>query len=307
MSARRVNGAQEDRRMQPWITIDRTAGYRRVTVKPIAGSLGAEVCGVKLSDPFDDEARSELRRALAENLVVFFRNQSDLTREGHVSFAQTFGTLQKIPHLVSVEGYPDVQIIERLADDTRRLVGEGFHNDSTYMVTPPTSVAFRAVNVPEYGGDTAFANLYLAYETLSPLMQSWLEPLEAVHSAKWLFGTGANQSIVAMKKMDPAEGDREVIHPVVCRHPVSSRKFLFLNAAYTARIVGLEPKESQALLSFLFQHASQMAFTARVRYEPGTVLVWDNWAAHHCAIGDYPGKYRYMERVTTGGIKPGKS
>jgi len=302
-----AEGFLEDRRMQPWISIDRTAGYRHLTVKPIAGSLGAEVCDVKLSGTLDEETRGELRRALAENLVVFFRNQSDLTREGHVAFAQTFGQLQKIPHLVSVEGHPQVQIIERLANDSRRLVGEGFHNDSTYMNTPPTSVAFRAVNVPEFGGDTAFANMYLAFETLSPQMQSWLEPLQAVHSAKWLFGTGADQSIVAMKKMDPAEGDREVIHPVVCRHPVSGRKFLFLNTPYTSRLVGLEPKESQALLSFLLQHAAQMAHTARVRYEPGTVLVWDNWAAHHCAIGDYPGKYRYMERVTTGGIKPGKA
>jgi alpha-ketoglutarate-dependent taurine dioxygenase len=290
--------------VQPWISIDRTAGYRRLTIKPIAGSLGAQVCGVDLSGTLDDDVRQELRRALAENLVIFFRGQTDLSRDAHLSFAQTFGKLQKIPHLVSVDGYPDVQIIERLADDSRRVVGEGFHNDSTYMETPPTSVTFRAVNVPEYGGDTAFANMYLAYETLSPLMRSWLESLRAVHSAKWLFGTGADQSKVAMKKMDPAEGDREVTHPVVCTHPVSGRKFLFLNSSYAARFVGLEAKEGQALLLFLMQHASQMAFTVRVRYEPGTILVWDNWAAHHSAIGDYPGRYRYMERVTTGGLRP---
>ena len=290
--------------MQSWISLDRTAGYKRITVKPINGSIGAEICGVNLSHSLDSEVRTEIRRALAENLVIFFRGQMDFSKEDHVSFAQTFGTLQKIPHLLSVEGHPEVQIIERLADDARRLVGEGFHNDSTYMDTPPTSVTFHAIKVPDYGGDTAFANLYLAYETLSPMFKAWLEPLRAVHSAKKLFGTGANQAIVAMKKMDPAQGDREVMHPLVGTHPVSGRQFLFLNGAYTQYIVGLDPKESQALMSFLLQHASQMAFTGRVRYEPGTVLVWDNWGAHHSAIGDYPGKYRYMERVTTGGLRP---
>jgi alpha-ketoglutarate-dependent taurine dioxygenase len=290
--------------MEPWETLDRTAGYNNLVVKPMNGSIGAEVEGVRLNEPLNEATRAEIRRALSENLVIVFRGQHDFSREAHVAFARTFGNIQNIPHLFCVEGHPHVQIIERLANDTRRLVGEGFHNDSTFMETPPTSVTFHAVTVPDYGGDTAFANLYLAFETLSPTMQQWLLPLLAVHSAVRLFGTGANQATVSMKKMDTADGDREVTHPLVCTHPVSGRKFLFLNGAYVMRIVGMKPGESQALLDFLLKHAAQMAFTGRVRYQKGTVLVWDNWAAHHNAIGDYHGKYRYMERVTTGGLRP---
>ena len=291
--------------MESWMSMDRTAGYNRITVRPLNGSVGAEIVGVQLSEPLDDEVKAEIRRAFAENLVIFLRKQENFGPEAHVAFAQMFGPLQKIPHIFSIEGHPDVQIVERLADDKRRVVGEGFHNDSTFMDTPPTSVTMHAINVPDYGGDTAFANLYLAYETLSPKMQEWLCTLTAVHSAAKLFGSGVSQKGVMMKDMDTKEGDREVTHPVVCTHPVSGRKYLFVNPVYTQRIEGLSPAESKAILEYLVRHAGQMAFTGRVSYENGTVLVWDNWAAHHSAVADYQGKYRYMERVTTGGVRPG--
>ena len=290
--------------MQSWSSLDRTAGYKRIAVRPLNGAVGAEITGVQLAQPLDAEVQAEIKRAFAENLVIFLRGQKDFTPEAHVAFSSIFGPMQRIPHIFNIEGHPEVQIVERLADDKRRVVGEGFHNDSTFMDTPPTSVTMHAINVPDFGGDTAFANLYLAYETLSPTMQQWLGTLSAVHSAAKLFGTGVSQKGVMMKDMDTKEGDREVTHPVVCTHPVSGRKYVFVNSVYTQRIVGLEPAESRAILDYLIRHAAQMAFTGRVSYENGTVLVWDNWAAHHSAVADYQGKYRYMQRVTTGGVKP---
>ena len=290
--------------MQSWSSLDRTAGYKRIGVHPLNGAVGAEITGVQLAEPLDDEVKTEIKRAFSENLVIFLRGQKDFTPEAHVAFSSIFGPMQRIPHIFSIEGHPEVQIVERLADDKRRVVGEGFHNDSTFMDTPPTSVTMHAINVPDFGGDTAFANLYLAYETLSPVMQDWLGTLSAVHSAAKLFGSGVSQKGVMMKDMDTKDGDREVIHPVVCTHPVSGRKYVFVNSVYTQRIVGLEPAESRAILDYLIRHASQMAFTGRVSYENDTVLVWDNWAAHHSAVADYQGKYRYMQRVTTGGVKP---
>ena len=183
------------------------------------------------------------------------------------------------------------------------VVGEGFHNDSTYLPTPPTTVTMHAINMPDYGGDTAFSNLYLAYETLSAPMREFADTLIGVNSAKVLFGTGADQSRVMMKNMDPDAGDREVEHPLVCVHPRTGLRHLFLNLVYTRRLKGFSEKESRLILNFFHEHITSMAFTGRIRWENGTVLVWDNWAAHHSAIADYPGKYRYMERVTTGGVE----
>jgi len=285
-----------------WRDFDRAAGYSHIEVKPINGAVGAEVCGVDLTKPIAGEVWAEVDRAFAENLVIYLRKQTGLTREQHMAFAQHFGPLQKIPHIFSVEGYPDVQIVERLADDTRMVVGEGFHNDSTFMRTPPTTVTMHAIDVPDFGGDTAFSNLYLAYETLSPAMQEFCEGLIGVNSAKVLFGTGADQKRVMMKDMDVKEGDAEVEHPIVCVHPRTGLKHLFLNLVYTRRLKGFSEKESRLILDFLHNHIASMAFTGRVRWENETVLIWDNWAVHHSAIADYAGKYRYMERVTTGGL-----
>jgi alpha-ketoglutarate-dependent taurine dioxygenase len=287
-----------------WRDYDRTSGYAHIEVQPINGAVGAEIRGVDLTRPMPEETWREIERAFAENLVIYLRRQKGLTREQHMDFARRFGTLQKIPHIFSVDGYPDVQIVERLPDDKRMVVGEGFHNDSTFMKTPPTSVTMHAIDVPDYGGDTAFANLYLAYESLSPAMQDFCESLVGVNSAKALFGSGADQKRVMMKEMHTDEGDAEVEHPIVCVHPRTGLKHLFLNLVYTRRLKGFSEKESRLILDFLHQHIASMAFTGRVRWENGTVLVWDNWAAHHSAIADYQGKYRYMERVTTGGVAP---
>jgi taurine dioxygenase len=286
-----------------WRDYDRMAGYRHIEVLPENGAVLAEIRGVDLSKPISDEVRKELLRAFAENLVIYIRGQRGMTREQHIAFAELFGPLQRIPHIFSVEGYPDVQIVERTPDDSRRVVGEGFHNDSTFMPTPPTAVVMRAVDVPEFGGDTAFANLYLAYETLSEPMRAFADKLVGVNSAARLFGTGVDQSRVMMKQMDTREGDAEVEHPIVCVHPRTGLKHLFLNPVYTRRLKGFSETESQLILGFFHDHIKSMAFTGRVRWETGTVLVWDNWAAQHSAIADYQGKYRYLERVTTGQLK----
>ena len=290
--------------LKSWCDFNRCSGYHHIEVLPLNGAVGAEIRGADLTRPLPPEIWSEIDRAFAENLVVYFRNQEGFSREHHLDFAQHFGPLQKIPHIFSVDGYPDVQIVERLADDTRMVVGEGLHNDSTFMKMPPTTVTMHSIDVPDFGGDTAFANLYLAFETLSPAMQAFCEGLIGVNSAKVLFGTGADQKRVMMKDMDVSQGDAEVEHPIVCVHPRTRLKHLFLNLVYTRRLKGFSEKESRLILDFLHQHIASMAFTGRVRWEKGTVLIWDNWAAHHSAIADYQGKYRYMERVTTGGLAP---
>jgi len=286
-----------------WRDYDRTSGYRHIEVLPQNGAVGAEIRGVDITRPFPTEVEEEIRRAFAENLVIYFRGQKGFSHDRHIEFSKMWGPLQKIPHIFGIDGYPDVQKVERLADDTRRVVGEGFHNDSTFMDTPPTTVTMHAIDMPAYGGDTAFANLYLAYETLSEPMRAFCDTLIGVNSATALFGSGAATRNVMMKDMKIDEGDREVEHPIVSVHPVTGLRHLFLNLVYTRRLKGYSEKESRTILEFLQAHLTSMAFTGRIRWENDTVLVWDNWCAHHSAIADYQGQYRYMERVTTGGIR----
>ncbi len=277
--------------------------YRRIEVKPLTGALGAEIHGADLTRPLDDELREEILTAFYRHLVVYFPDQAGLTPEQHIEFAKIFGPLQRIPHINSIDGYPDVQIVRRMPEEKTLYIGEGFHSDSSYMDTPPTTVTMRAVQVPEYGGDTAFANMYLAFETLSPGMQALLSGMRGVHSAAKIFGSKADQSRFTMKTMSPEEGDREVIHPLVRTHPATGRKSLFINRTYLIRIDGLTEAESQPILDYLRAHAAHIAFTCRVRWKNDMVLVWDNRCTHHSAIGDY-NTYRYLERVTTGGEVP---
>jgi alpha-ketoglutarate-dependent taurine dioxygenase len=280
-----------------------SAGYRLISVRAATGALGAEIDGVDLTRALSAPLCEEILRAFREHLVIWFQNQ-DLSASQHIGFAQLFGPLQRIPHLFSVEGHPELQIVRRLPEETSALIGESWHSDSTYLATPPSAVVMRAVEVPDHGGDTAFANLYLAYETLSPGMQQLLCGMKSVHSARRLFGSGANQERFAMRSMPTAEGDREVAHPLVRTHPISGRKALFVNSTYTQRIAELTQEESRPLLEFLYAHAARIEFTCRVRWRRNMLLVWDNRCTHHRAIADYQGQYRYMQRVTTGGEVP---
>jgi alpha-ketoglutarate-dependent taurine dioxygenase len=285
-------------------TVADDSAYKILEIRPLTGALGAEISGVDLSKPLTAAAREEIKRALYDHLVIYFHGQEGFSRELHLEFAQMFGKLQKIPHIFSVEGYPDVQMVRREPGESRRYVGEGFHIDSTFLKTPPTTVTMHCIEAPEVGGDTAFANLQLAYETLSPAMQTFVGGLRAVHSAAHLFGSKArDRSNVMMKDMAVSEGDEEVTHPVVRTHPGSGRKGLFVHAAYTQRLEGFEEAESRAILQFLYNHAARLEFTCRVRWQPNMVLVWDNRCTYHSAIADYDA-LRYIERVTTGGEVP---
>jgi alpha-ketoglutarate-dependent taurine dioxygenase len=285
-------------------TVADDSAYEILEIRPLTGALGAEISGIDLSKPLTAAAREEIKRALYDHLVIYFHGQEGFSRELHLEFAQMFGTLQKIPHIFSVDGYPDVQMVRREPGESRRYVGEGFHIDSTFLRTPPTTVTMHCIDAPEVGGDTAFANLQLAYDTLSPAMKQFVGGLRAVHSAARLFGSKARDpGNVMMKDMALQEGDAEVTHPVVRTHPGSGRKGLFVHAAYTQRLEGFEEEESRTILQFIYAHASRLEFTCRVRWQPNMVLVWDNRCTYHSAIGDYDA-LRYIERVTTGGEVP---
>jgi alpha-ketoglutarate-dependent taurine dioxygenase len=281
--------------------------FVRIKVAPLTGAIGAEIRGVDLSRPLDGETREEILAAFHDYLVIYFPDQP-LDNPQHQNFAHLFGTdLIKIPQLTSLEDAPYVQIVARDAAETETyVVGGNWHTDSTWMEKPPLCVVMRAVEVPDYGGDTAFSNMYLAYEMLSPKLKDILSQLNGVHSASFLFGSAYLQRKKRYNRtfVDEELGDRETIHPVVCTHPGSGRKYLFVNRIFVKRFEGMTELESKPLLEFLFEHADRPEFSCRVRWRKNQVLIWDNRCTHHKAIADYPGMARYMLRVTVEGGRP---
>jgi alpha-ketoglutarate-dependent taurine dioxygenase len=288
---------------------DNPQKFKRIQVRPMNSTIGAEIRGVDLSRPLDEATWQEVRQAFADYLVVYFPNQP-ITHEQHLAFSERFGSLMAMPQLHSVEGFEQIHVIKRDADDTGRVIGENWHADSTYFDSPPAAVIMRAVTVPEFGGDTGFLSMVAAYETLSPKLRSVLDTLNVVHSATRIYGSAYH----AQKKkfsannakidLDIEAGDRETIHPMVCTHPVSGRRFLYVNQVYVQRIEGMTEAESRPLLGFLYEHCARFEHTCRVRWEKDQVLIWDNRAAMHKAIPDYIGRARYMTRTTIAGVRP---
>lgn len=285
--------------------------YRHIQVEPLTGVLGAEITGVDLRESLAPEAWQEILDAYTDHQVVLFPGQQ-LSHEQHLAFSRHFGQVIRLPQLHGVDGHPEVQIIRRLATDTGRVVGENWHADSTYLDEPPAAVVMRAVDVPPYGGDTGFLSMYAAYEALSDSFKAMIEPLNVVHSATRIFGSvyqaqGRKYNAATTRTdLDVAAGDREVAHPLVCRHAASGRKFLYVNKTYSQRIEGFTNEESAPILAHLYEHTSRFDFTCRARWRKDQVLIWDNRCTMHRAIPDYTGQHRFMTRVTIAGARPAR-
>lgn len=283
--------------------------YRHIQVVPLTGVLGAEITGVDLRESLAPEVWEEIRQAFADHQVILFPGQK-VSHEQHLAFARHFGDVMSMPQLHSVDGYPDIHMIRRLATDTGRVVGENWHADSTYMDQPPLAVVMRAVDVPPYGGDTGFLSMYAAYEALSDSYKAMIEPLNIVHSATRIFGSQYQaqkrryNASTTRTDLSVEAGDREVSHPLVCKHPVSGRKFLYLNKTYSQRIEGFTNEESAPIMAYLYDHCSRFDFTCRARWHNGQILVWDNRCTMHRAIPDYTGQHRLLTRVTIAGSRP---
>lgn len=289
----------------------RPRAYRHIEVRPLTGVLGAEIFGVDLRESLAPQAWDEIRQAFADHQVILFPDQP-VSHEQHLAFARNFGQVIRLPQLHSVDGYPEVQIIRRLATDTGRVVGENWHADSSYLEEPPGAVVMRAVEVPPYGGDTGFLSMYAAYEALSPAYKEMIAPLNVVHSATRIFGSAylaqgrKFNASGAKTDLDIAAGDREVSHPLVCTHAQSGRKFLYLNKTYSQRIEGFTNEESAPIMAYLHDHCARFDFTCRARWHKDQILIWDNRCTMHRAIPDYAGQDRFMTRVTIAGPRPAR-
>ncbi len=274
--------------------------YRHLQVSPIAGALGAEVKGVDLAQPLAPEIVGEIRQALLEHLVIFFPRQR-LGPPELLAFARQFAQPMEYPQMPGLPGYPHVIAVTKLEHEKVNFGGV-WHSDTTYLERPPLGSMLYAVEVPPCGGDTLFANQYLAYETLSEGLKKTLAGLMGVNSS-----AKAEISRTREDRLREAGVELKVltgIHPVVRTHPETGRKALYVNAAHTTHFQGWTIEESQPLLGYLFAHQIRPEFTCRYRWQPGSLAFWDNRCAQHNPINDYHGFRRVMHRVTLAGDLP---
>lgn len=280
--------------------------YRHIEVSPIAGALGAEVQGADLR-ALDDAVFAEIHQAFLAHQVLFFQAQ-DLSPDDLKALGRRFGDLYCHPYLQPIDGHPEVVRIVKEPGDTLNF-GGSWHADLTYLEKPMLGAVLHATEVPRYGGDTLFANMYLAYETLSDGMKRLLDRLTAVHSARHT-GYYNRAKVRSMGVLDSAATDyadeerTSFAHPAIRVHPETGRKALFVNALLTVRFGGMTEDESKPILDFLFEHLARPEFTCRFRWEAGSVAIWDNRCVQHFALNDYPGQRRVMQRVVIAGDRP---
>lgn len=268
-----------------------------IEVMPIAGALGAEIGGVNVAEDLDDAVIREIRQALLDHGVIFFREQN-LSRERHKAFTRRFGEIFIHPNYNGVTADPEIVDIQREPGD-KKIVGEDWHTDTTMVAEPPMGAILYGIEVPPYGGDTLFANQYLAYETLSPGLQRTVDGLKAVHTDRMVAGPQAGMNAYRSTKVREDADWRETIsmHPVVRTHPETGRKLLFVNRSYTVGFEGWTEAESRPLLEYLLEHGHRPEFTCRFRWANGSIAFWDNRCTKHLAIHD-AGPFRRIMRRT---------
>ena len=271
-------------------------------VRPFSGAIGAEISGVDLAEEVDDDTIAAIRRAWLDHLVIFFRGQ-DLPPARFLAFARRFGEPIEYPFVKGIDGFPLITPVVKLEHE-RVNFGGLWHSDTAYLETPPMGTMLVAREVPPYGGDTLFANMYQAYEALSPGMRQLLDGLVAVNSSAKADVTKTREDRIRDGARGDAATEYEALHPVVRTHPETGRRALYVNGGHTVRFKGMTEAESAPLLNFLFAHQTRPEFTCRFRWETGSLAFWDNRCAQHNPINDYHGFRRMMHRVTLAGDRP---
>jgi taurine dioxygenase len=274
----------------------------RLEIRPLSGAIGAEIFGVDLAETRDDATIHELRAALLEHIVIFFRDQ-ELSPQQLLALAERFGEPVEYP---LIKGLPECPLVLPIVKEPHERTNFGglWHSDTAYLERPALGTLLYALETPSAGGDTMFANMYLAYETLSEGMRRLLDGLQGVNVA------GKPATLKTREEMHSRRGaaaDPEAIsavHPVVRTHPETGRKALYVNLAHTLRFADMTEDESAPILDYLFRHQIKPEFTCRFRWRPGSLAFWDNRASQHYPLNDYHGQRRVMHRVTLVGDRP---
>ena len=280
-----------------------------ITIHPISPALGAEVAGVDLSRRPGTEEFEAVHRALLGHGVVFLRDQ-DLQPRDLIDFAGRFGPLNVHPMMKPLDGYPAILEIAKNPED-RNNFGGSWHSDLSYLERPALASLLYARKLPPVGGDTLFANMYLAYEALSDGLKRLLAELRAVHDTRRIYTPDAQGrsggmigDAASMRRNRADDRHEEAVHPAVRTHPETGRKALYVNCNFTSRFEDMTEAESAPLLDFLFAHLQRPEFTCRFRWSEGAVALWDNRCTQHYALNDYHGHRRVMHRVSIEGDRP---
>ena len=271
-----------------------------IEVGPVSGGVGVEIHNVDIKQGLSDSAFETLRDAFVTHGLIFLRDQ-DITPDEHIAFAQRWGDININRFFPRLDGYDQIATVTKEPDQIVNI-GGGWHTDHSYDHVPALGSILIARETPPVGGDTLFACMYKAYDTLSDGMKQTLEGMKAVHSSRHVFGEQSNYRETLKDRFSYAEdATQDAVHPVVITHPESGRKALYVNPAFTLHFEGWTTAESQPLLDYLYAHAAQLEHTTRFQWAPGSIAFWDNRCTWHYALNDYHGTRREMHRITIEG------
>ncbi|MDG2304236.1 MAG: TauD/TfdA family dioxygenase [Candidatus Binatia bacterium] len=273
------------------------ANYRTITIDPLSPTVGAEIGGVRMSGDVSSEQIGEIRRALLEWKVIFFRDQ-DVSIEEHIAFGRLFGELEIHPFATNLEGYPEVVVIHH--DEKSRFGQNDWHSDVTWRLEPSLGSILRATIVPPVGGDTLFCDMNAAYDGLADDIKEKIDGMTAVHSYTRLFGGRLPEK----ERAEMREKYPDARHPVVRTHPETGAKSLYVNSSFVSHLDGVDEVEGCRLLRLLYRQSAIPEFQCRFRWRKNSVSFWDNRAVQHYAAFDYKPNVRHVERVTIVGDKP---
>jgi taurine dioxygenase len=271
-----------------------------LNIKPYAPNLGAVITNIDLSIDISDAELKGIRDAFHKFQVLFFQNQSEISPENHIKLGKCFGDLHIHPAAPKMKNYPE--IFEINTDKNSKIANgaEDFHSDVSCDIEPPLGTMLQLHVLPECGGDTMFANMYLAYEALSKPMQVFLGGLKASHESEHFYkGRYQNKNEVDMNKEYPS-----AIHPIIRTHPETGKKAIYVNKFFTTRIEGLADQESKLILDYLFSHIEKTEFQIRYKWNKNDMAFWDNRCTIHKALWDYYPNERKGRRVTIKGSVP---
>ena len=274
-----------------------------IAIKPLDG-VGAEISGIDLCEDISPADMASLRAALAENGVIFFHDQ-EIDEQDHIAFAKRWGKININRFFAAHENYPEIALVAK-EPDQKQNIGGGWHTDHSYDREPAMGSILVARETPETGGDTMFASMYRAFETLDDDLRKEIKDKRAVHSAKHIFGKNAyyEQQDDFSSRIGNSETGTElndVSHPMVINHPDSGKKAVYVNPAFTIKVEGLEEEESNKLLSKIYTHCMNTDHVHRFKWKPGSIAFWDNRSTWHWALNDYHGQRRVMHRITVEG------
>ncbi|MEP2102834.1 MAG: TauD/TfdA family dioxygenase [Parasphingorhabdus sp.] len=269
---------------------------RAFEVHKLTPAIGAELSDINLSERLSDGIIADIRQALLDHKVIFFRDQN-LDREQLLNFAKRFGTLEIHPATPKEQPHPEIL---RIAHGEKSRGQENmWHSDVTWRAEPSLGSVLSALEIPHVGGDTLFANMNLAYEKLPQDIREQITGLTAIHDIARVFAKRLNKKPEELHDQYPPQE-----HPVVRTHPETGLRSLYVNSAFTSHITGMDGGESKALLKKLYATAANPEIQCRFKWTKGAIAFWDNRASQHFAASDYFPARRVMERATIAGDRP---